>query len=237
MTRARLLAGVPILGLALLLTACDPGAGSPTTAPTDSPSGGSTASGTPVPESETRPDRADLALGPDGMGTLAFGVAPHTAPETAMLVLDPEYCTDANTDYGIGIASGDPEAALWVPIPEYRDGRFGDFGVHIGGDVLHRIDLWNDVIPTTEGIRIGATRAQLEAAYPDATSVEEYLTDIYVVTGALGTLQIEVARQPDDMTYWEASQVDRVTYIHAVLTGYVPFSVAASENIAGACPF
>lgn len=223
--------------LAVTLSACFPGGGTP------GPTGSSTstpteeATPTPTPTPETAPARADLALSPEGMGTLVFGVAPSVDPATQMLVNDPEYCTDANAGFGTGFAAGSPEATLWVPIPAYRDGLYGDFGVWVEAGVLDRIDLYDGTIPTTAGIRIGDSRASVVAAYPSATIVAEYLTDIYVITGSAGSLQIEVARQPTDMAYWDGSEVETVRYIHAVQTGHPPFTVAASENIAGSCPF
>lgn len=233
-------ASLLVFALAAALTGCISGGDTPTpsgSATTAVPSPSASGSATSTPEPETAPARADLALSPEGMGTLVFGVAPSTDPSTAMLVLDPEFCTDANTGNGMGISSGAPEAALWVPIPAYRDGRDSDFGVWVDGGVLNRIDLYDGTIPTTEGVRIGDSRADVVAAYPGATLVAEYLTDIYVVTGTAGSLQIEVARQPTDTPYWDGTEVDTVRFIHAVVTGFAPFSVAASENIAGICPF
>jgi hypothetical protein len=226
------------VGIAVTLSACDPGgaapgpSGSASSAP---PSGAATPSPTPTPTPETAPARADLALSPEGMGTLVFGVAPSTDPATAMLVLDPEFCTDANTGNPIGIAPGAPEAPLWVPIPAYRDGRFGDFGVWVDSTALLRIDLYDETIPTTEGVRIGDTRADVEAAYPGATVQADILTDIYVVTGTAGTLQIEVSTSDP---YWVGFRpADTVVYIHAAETSIPPFTVVASENIAGICPY
>ncbi len=221
--------------IALTLSACVPGGVTP--GPTGSSSSTPTEEATPTPTPATAPARADLALSPEGMGTLVFGVAPSTDPATQMLVLDPEFCTDANAGLGTGFAAGSPEATLWVPIPAYRDGLYGDFGVGVEGGVLDRIDLLGGTIPTTAGIRIGDSRADVVAAYPGATTVAEYLTDIYVITGTAGSLQVEVARQPTDMAYWDGSEVDTVRFIHAVRTGHPPFTVAASENIAGLCPF
>jgi hypothetical protein len=171
------------------------------------------------------------------MGTLVFGEAPSTDPATQMLVLDPEWCTDANTGAGVGIVSGDPEAARWVPIPAYRTGRESDFMVDVVGGLLSRIDLQfvSGAIPTTEGVRVGDARAAVEAAYPGASVVHTGLTDIYVVTGTHGTLQMEVSTTDP---YWAGFRpADVVVYIHATETGVDPFSVAASENIAGICPF
>lgn len=232
---------VPLLAVTLVvaLSACFPGAGSPTGSDEDaggSPSADATETATPVPEPAVAPARADLALSPDGMATLVFGQVPSTDPETQMLVLDPEWCTDANTGADLGIGPGDPEAALWVPIPAYRDARFSDFGVTVFGGVLARIDLdfTHPTIPTTEGIRVLDGRAAVEAAYPDAEVVPTGFTDIYVVTGTHGTLQIEVST---DDPYWEGFRdANVVVYIHATEAGIAPFSVAASENIAGGCP-
>jgi hypothetical protein len=153
-----------------------------------------------------------------------------------MLVLEPDWCTDANTGAGLGVGPGDPEAALIVPIPEYRDARFTDFTVDLFGGVVSRIDLefTHPTIPTTEGIRVFDSRAAVETAYPDAEVVGSGLTDIYVVTGTHGTLQIEVST---DDPYWDGFRDSNVVvYIHATEAGIAPFSVAASENIAGGCP-
>ena len=103
--------------------------------------------------------------------------------------------------------------------------------------MLSRIDLGfqGPTIPTTEGIRVGDPRAELEAAYPDAAVVGTGFTDIYVVTGTHGTLQIEVTTTDP---YWEGFRpANVVVYVHATETGIAPFTVAASENIAGSCPF
>ena len=226
-------ASLLVIAVVVALSACFPGGGSPS--PTTTPSADPTPTETATPEPETAPARADLALSPDGMGTLVFGEAPSTDPATQMLVLDPEWCTDANTGAGTGIVAGDPEAGLWVPIPAYRDGRSADFGVHVEGAVLDRIDLFGEVIPTTAGIRIGDARAAVEAAYPGAAVLAGDLTDIYVVTGDHGTLQIEVSTADP---YWAGFRpADVVVYVHAVQTGVAPFTVVASENIAGICPF
>lgn len=224
--------------LAVALSACFPGSptGSADGGETGEPTEEATATATPEPEPATAPARADLALSPDGMGTLVFGQEPSTDPATAMLTLEPEWCTDANTGAGLGVGPGHPDAALWVPKAEYRDARFSDFGVTVFGGVLSRIDLefTHPTIPTTEGIRIFDTRAAVEAAYPDADVVGTGLTDIYVVTGSHGTLQIEVSTTDP---YWEGFRdADVVVYIHATELGIAPFSVAASENIAGGCP-
>jgi hypothetical protein len=219
------------------LTACDPSAPAPTSSASDSPSAEPTPSDTET-DPPSPPAAADLALSAEGLGTLVFGEAPDTDPATAMIVFDATVCTDERTGLDAGIEEGDPYAGLWLPIPTYRDpgSDYGAWGVWVDDSAtLARIDLYDDRTPTDEGIRIGDTVDDVLAAYPGATLVEELLTDIYVVTGTTGTLQIEVASQPDDMVYWEDGQVDHVMYIHAARLDIPPFTVAASENIVGIC--
>ena len=109
------------------------------------------------------------------------------------------------------------------------------FGVTVTDGLLQRIDVFDQEIPTDAGVKITDTDDAVVAAYPAATLVENDLTDIYVVTGSLGTLQIEVARSRGAAGYWPSAQVDHVVYLHATIAGIDPFSVAASENIAGGC--
>ena len=98
---------------------------------------------------------------------------------------------------------------------------------------MSRIDLNAGDIPTDAGIRFGDGRAAVEAAYPGAAIVSAPLTDIYVVPGSVGTLQIEVAA---DAGYWAGFRPnDTVVYIHASMPSWGTFSVAASENIVGIC--
>jgi len=227
-----------VLGAALLgLAAC-----TPTPSPSGSAGAGPEPSSSPSPSEPAAeaPALDALALSADGLGTLVFGQAPGTGPD-AMLVHDPRACTDEVTGEPLGIAEGDPGAALWLPIEAYRPSGspYGYFGVLVddASGTLTRIDLFDATIPTDEGIRVGDARADAEAAYPGATVVEEWGTDILVVSDPHGTLQIEIARQPSDMTYWDAAMLDTVVYIHAAATGVAPFTVAASENVVGICNF
>lgn len=225
MTTARHAAvvAVPVL---LLLAACTPGA--PIASPSPSPTG--SASATPVVE-PTRPAAGELAISPEGMGTLVLGEVPPTDPALAMIVWDPDACAEMYPPV-------DPEPGRWVALAEYDDPATGGAGFGVAltpDDVLARIDVFDPAIPTTEGVRIGDPDTAVEAAYPDATVVREFLTDVYVVTGDHGTLQIEVARDTADLPGYWGTQVDRVVYLHATEITHPPFTVAASENIAGGC--
>jgi len=156
-----------------------------------------------------------------------------------MVAFEPGACVSDE----LGIAPGDPGADLWRTDPVYATaapayGPGTAFGVGVDRDtgVVNRVDLYSADVPTDGGVRIGDPGSSIAAAHPDATIVPEYLTDIHVVEGALGTLQIEVAKNPPDMEgdYWEG-RAGTVVYIHAVTADLGVFSVAASGNLVGVC--
>lgn len=212
--------------IAITLTACDPGGGTPSASPSGSTSPTPTASATPTPEPETRPALADLALGPDGFEQLPLGAVPTTDPTLAMVTFDAAACS------GQGVWNADPSFASTDP-NVYGAGTAFSVTSDGPGGPMSRIDLNANDIPTTEGIRFGDSRAAVEAAYPGAAVVPAILTDIYVVTGSVGTLQIEVAA---DASYWAGFRPnDTVVYIHASVPSWGTFSVAASENLLGVC--
>jgi hypothetical protein len=210
--------------IVLTLAACDPAA--PGTSPSPTSSDSATPTPTPTPTPTAPPTLDELELSADGMGTLVFGEAPSTAPASQMIAEDPGACSEF-------YPAGTPEATRWRPIAAYLAAD-QTFGVSVSGGVLERIDLFGSAIPTDAGIRVGDAAADLATAYPSATVSTTDLTDIFVVTGTHGTLQIEVARD-HGFEYWQASDLDKVVYIHATVTGYGTFTVAASENIAGGC--
>lgn len=237
-------AGVAVLAL---LTGCTP---APSTDPSASPTASPEASASsPTPEPPSRPALADLALSSEGLGTLRFGEVPESDPALSMVAFNPTACTDAETGESLGIVAGDPLAGAWVIDPSYNVdpepfNTGATFGVGVdadAGNIVTRIDLYSDDIPTDGGVRIGDDRADVVAAHPSAALVESYLTDIYVVTGPTGILQIEVASRstPDEDLYWDAADTPdgRVLYIHAVSTALGVFSVAASGNVVGGCSF
>lgn len=231
------------LAAAFLITvaACGP-SGEPVASPSAtagaSPSAEPSASPTPTPD-PTRPALAEVALSADGLGPLALGSPRDDDPATRMVAFEPGACVSAE----LGIAPGDPGADLWRTDPAYATtspayGPGTAFGVGVDRDtgIVNRVDLYSADIPTDRGVRIGDPGASISAAHPDATVVPEYLTDVHVVFGPRGTLQIEVAKNPPDMEgdYWEG-RAGTVVYIHAVATDLGIFSVAASGNLVGVC--
>ncbi|MBR21142.1 MAG: hypothetical protein CMF57_01655 [Leifsonia sp.] len=219
----------------------------PSATPSESPTASESAEPTPTPL--TRPALGDLELSADGLGPLLLGEPPVSDPALRMVAFEPEACTDAETGEPFGIEPGDPAAGGWFIDPSYRlpaTPSFGGnpFGVGIdesAGNVVTRIDLYSADIPTDGGIRIGDSRAEVEAAYPGASVAESYLTDIFVISGPSGLLQIEVVSQstPDKAEYWTSAGIPdgEVVYIHAVVPALGVFSVAASGNGVGGCNF
>lgn len=244
---AALRATSAVLAAAVLvaLAACGPTAepvSSPSATTDAPPSAEPSESPTPTPD-PTRPALVELVLTAEGLGPLGLGAPPDDDPATSLVSFEPEGCTDAVTGEDWGIGPGDPGAELWRTDPDYAAtapayGPGAAFGVGVDRDtgVVNRVDLYSADIPTDGGVRIGDAGASIAAAHPGATVVPEYLTDIHVVAGALGTLQIEVAKNPPDMAgdYWEG-RAGTVVYIHAVSLDLGVFSVAASGNLVGVC--
>ena len=231
--------------LLIALVGCGPTVepvASPSASVDVSPSAEPSESPTPSPD-PTRPALAELVLSADGLGPLGLSSPPDDDPATSLVSFEPEGCMDAVTGEDYGITPGDPGAELWRTDPAYAAsspayGPGSAFGVGVDRDtgVVNRIDLYSADIPTDGGVRIGDPGASIAAAHPGATVVPEYLTDIHVVEGALGILQIEVAKNAPDIEgdYWEG-RAGTVVYIHAVTPDLGVFSVAASGNLVGVC--
>ncbi len=233
----------------LVLAGCTPPTADPSSSPSSSPEATAASAASAEPAPATRPALADLELSPAGLGTLLFGVPPETDPELSMIFYNLTACIDAETGESFGIVAGDPLAPAWLIDPSYEvppspNDSGKPFGVAVdeaAGNAVFRIDLYTDDIPTDAGIRLGDTRADVVAAYPSAVVTESYLTDIYVITGPTGLLQIEVVSTSttDKALYWDASGIAEglVLYIHAVTPAAGVFSVAASGNSVGGCNF
>lgn len=230
----------------VLLTGCtDPAPLAPSEPPISSPEASAASAEPTAPP--TRPALGDLVLSTEGLGPLELGEPPETDPALSMVTFDPVGCTDAVTGEDFGVVAGDPLAGGWFIDPSYEvpaspNDSGTPFGVAVDtGGALSRIDLYTDDIPTDAGVRIGDDRADVVAAYPSALLINEFLTDIYVVSSPSGILQIEVAARdtPEKDDYWGASGVPegQVLYIHSVVPSQGVFTVAASGNVVGGCNF
>lgn len=223
--------GAPIAliaaGAVLVLAGC----GGPAPEPTAAPEPGESVTPTPTPD-PAPPRLEELVLTTEGLGTLVFGTIADSDPATRMIYLNPEECV-----YEGGPAPGSPEAPGWVPIDAYGTAGDRTFGVNVQEDgTVDRVDLYNDTIPTDRGLRIGDSRADALAAYPDASVTHEWATDLLVLPGVAGNIHIEIAHNTGDAVgYWQPDQVDRVLFIRGVVATLPSFSVAGSDNVAGGC--
>ena len=230
-----------------VLSGCTPTpAPAPSVPPTSTPEASAASA---EPEAPSRPALSQLVLSSEGLGPMLFGVTPETDPALRLVLFDPIGCTDAVTGFDMGIVAGDEYAGGWFvdpfyelpPTPETNGQPFGISVDEAAGNVLQRVDLYTGDIPTDGGVRIGDDRADVLAGHPSAALVSGGLTDVYVVTGTKGILQIEVATRatPENDVYWGSSGIPdgQVLYIHAVKTSLGVFSVAGSGNIAGGCNF
>jgi hypothetical protein len=207
------------------------GCGGPTPGSTFAPEPDETVAGTPTP-TPAPPRLEELTLTTEGLGTLVFGSVADADPVTRMVYLDPEACA-----FDPGPAPGSPEAARWVPIEAYGTDETQTFGVNVQDDgTVDRVDLFDDTIPTDRGLRIGDSRADALAAYPDATVSHEWATDVLVVPGTAGNIHIEIGHNTGEAVgYWQPDEVDRVIFIRGLVASFPTFTVAGSGNIAGGC--
>jgi len=118
--------------------------------------------------------------------------------------------------FDVTVMDGDPQVSAVLNPPD--------------GGVVHAIALVDDTIPTDRGIRIGATRAQVLAAYPEATlSHDESYYDVYSVQGKHGWLHMVMASEGHD-------DFDGADIVTAILSSRVPAEPwAAPDYVPGMC--
>jgi hypothetical protein len=174
------------------------------------------------PEVSTRPALSDLVIGADGLGNLKVGQpVPAEDPSTSIVRYDPAYCRD--------VPANDPHAAGWTPL--YDDTRaFLVYHLPTRRGAVVQITVISPLIHTSTGIHIGSSRAAVLAAYPSvARIIRGELSDVYVISGKVGYLTIEVSN--DDAAYWSAAGVNKVIYLQsyrADLSQYIE-PIAAGE--------
>lgn len=220
MTTPRLLASALAVSAAFTLSACSaPASPAPDAAPTSEPSS--------VPAVDL-PALDELIFSQSGFAELYIGSEPPLDPPIATFEADA--CDDVGVD----------DFGVWTTDPAYLTGDANTAGPAFtaGGPdgVVNRIDINSDQIRTFEGIRLGSTREEVEAAYPDAEMTSFDYTDVYVMPGAGGDLMIEVTS--GDREYWASSgiELDRVQYLRSERLDTEPYSVAGTDDVVGFCP-
>ena len=143
---------------------------------------------TPAPE-PTQPALADLVLSTEGLDYLLIGQpVPAVDEQLAIVAWDPAVCENDTIE-------GEPYAGAWLP-------AFPDEFPFVVDDTtggLRDGDLVSILVPTpgistSDGIAVGSTKAELDAAYPafdEHVSHPEY--DLYVIDGTAGQLVFDLS--------------------------------------------
>ncbi len=198
---------------------------------------------TATPEATGPPALETLTLTTEGLGTLEIGGRLPAADENnAMIVFDPEFCTDERTGTPAGIEPGSNAAGLWIPAEQYRTEEGGGyvrapFGVGIWDDAVQRIEIEDDSLETDAGITLGSTEADIAAAYDDVELVPEGLVTLHVVNGDAGKLVFEVATEDENLPgYWEPDMLGTVVLARVLAADQELFAAAGSGNVVNSCP-
>jgi hypothetical protein len=187
----------------------------------------------------TKPTLDQLVVSPEGLGELHVGSAVPTEPDALALVL---YNATHCADLGLGMGPGTPGAGAWMPTYPDGPGTLGsmqpfDIGPSAARDsAIAAIDVWSPVLHTAAGIHVGATVAQLHAAYGSALTVNHAVnSDVYVLAGAHGKLLFETANHDaSDPTNWTAAQVNTVVWMRVVPLAETQLHIANTDG-AGPC--
>lgn len=221
---ARVLGIAVSTALIVALTGCAAPEPVPTTAPTTPAA--PAAEETPEPE-PTRPTLDELVITAEGIGDLRVGhPVPQGNPELSLVTWNPTGCIDP--DYpDAGLEEGQPWAGHWAPVFPASDPGNWPFWVVTDGTKDGPVSfIGSDTVPTSEGIRVGDTRAQLEAAHTSFDAViHRELVDMYVMEAPASRLVIEVVTDSE----WYPEYADRVLAMHVQSTSYEPFSIAATD--------
>lgn len=213
----------------LALTACTgPGAAStPTPTPSSSPSVTPSASPSPSEVFDAHPDVADLVITTRGLLPLLHSIPIASNPGEAMLEWNETECY--YPDLGMTENTG-----RWIATYPVVD-TWDPFTVEADADgTVYRIDVWDPLISTPEGVHIGTTVADLQATYPDLVTGTAGWDAIHVywITDADGYVVFETDVNLADGTVGP----DQVRFIRILAPGMDPdWTVSQSDNIAGGC--
>ena len=215
---------LPLLAASLLvLAACSPG---PVVTVTTAPPPSVTPSVTPAPTPTfvAHPALADLHITTSGLLPLTIGMDAATNPGAAMITWNDTACYFP--DMGITTDTG-----RWAA--NYPDSPFGLDGQYAPS--ITRIDIWSPALQTPEGIHLGSTLVDLQAAYPGlVTGTISYETTPYWISDTHGYVVFEVGSGTADGT----PGPDQVWFIRVLARDSDPdYVIAASENTAGGCGF
>lgn len=237
----------PLAAAALVLTACGPGelgtssspseeaSATPTATASPSPSPSPSPSLEPAPSFDPYPDPAELVVSSDGILPLEIGLPAETNPGAAMITFLPNDCY--SEEWGSTTGNLDRWVANYPAVVD----RYGDpkdpFYLGVGDSILWRIDVFDPAIPTTEGITIGSTIDELQAAYPDLTEgTPGPVSRVFWQTGTNGYLVFEVQDPDLGLGIPGATGPEEVILIRVIAKDVSPdFAAANSGDVAGSC--
>jgi hypothetical protein len=186
-----------------------------------------------------RPALADIVLTPDALGDIR--IARPVPTTTDLVVYNPSLCVSPE----MNIKAGDPDAGSWAanyPNQQNDNAPSSPFVVVTAGQKrdgdVSTVWVWSPGVHTSTGIEVGSTVAQLTADYPrfDAT-LHGPLSDVYVVNGKVGFLEIEVARSDsNDAGYWAPDQAGTVLWMGSIAPGGTAAAIAGTDVGPSPCP-
>jgi len=186
-----------------------------------------------------KPALADLVLTPDSLGDIRIG---RPVPTTTLIAkYDPTACDLTAT----GTSQGSADPGAWEANYLNQPTAAGTKAPFIIVTAKQRpaasvrgLWVWTPGVHTEEGITVGSSRAQVQAAYPNPDEVRHGpLSDVYVLDGVGGRLLIEIARSDNgDAGHWSPSQVDTVLWMGAITPHGTVTPIAGTGDIPAACP-
>lgn len=180
---------------------------------------------------DPHPALADLVVSTSGLGPLTVGLPPEGNPGAAMIAWDPDYCAEVT----------DTDAGRWVETGYADDPDRGEPGKHPftvavdEGGTIGWIDVFSAAPRTVEGVGLGTTVAELQAAYPGLQGpYVGPLSRVWWVEDAAGVLVFET--QGDEDGLQPAGTPEQVILVRVLRAGADPqFATANSDWVAGGC--